>query len=205
VNLTRLLASATALSLAFSLSACVGDPGRPAGSETLESTAMPTAEPAPVETPIETFAMPADCTEILPPARVDALAAQGITLSGGPGSELGPYLPDPTREELAGGISCFYEDEVLPNFATFTISVAPLSPQSRPGIIADFQAQGLNETTTSAGFDVYWILGDEEDRSALHNVLTPDAWVSVVALVGGQANHDEAVVIADDVIDAVYN
>lgn len=202
----RLLASAAALALVLGLAACASEAEEPTVVETPDMTASPepteTAEPEPVA---EVFTMPADCTEILPAARVDAFLAQGISLVGGPGTEIGTtYLPEPTREEAAGGISCFFEDAARPNFATFTISVAPVSTANRAQIVTDLTAQGLNEGETANGDATFWIIGDEQGRSAVHNVVTDDAWVSVVTAIGGQVFYDEAVVVADDVIGVVY-
>jgi hypothetical protein len=205
MNLTRLRASSAALALAIALSGCAGSGDPTVGVDPAEPTSAPeVTQPIDAEVDSKTFTMPADCTEILPVSRADALAAQGITLVGGPGAEFEEYLPEPTREELAGGMSCFWEDAARPNFATFTISVAPVSSANRDQIIADLSAQGLNVGATSAGFETFWISGDEQGRSAVHNVVTPDAWVSVVTLIGGPVFYDEAVVIADEVISAVY-
>lgn len=203
----RLLSSATALALALALVGCASEPEEPAAVETVE----PTAEPAPVETtepaPVEqTFAMPADCTAIIPEERVDSFADQGITLVGGPGTEIGAtYLPEPTREEAAGGISCFYEDATRPNIAAFTLSVAPVSTANRAQVVTDLTAQGLNTGATENGDATFWVLGDEEGPGAVHHVITDDAWVSVVTLLGGEVFYEEAVVIAADILDVVYN
>lgn len=204
---SRLLASAAALALVLGLAACANEAEEPTVVETPEATptAEPTetSEPEPVE---ETFAMPADCTAILPEARVDALLGQGISLVGGPGTDIGAtYLPEPTREEAAGGISCFYEDAARPNIAAFTISVAPISVSNRAQVVTDLTAQGLNEGSTANGDATFWVLGDEQGPGAVHHVITDDAWVSVITLLGGQVFYDEAVVIADEVLDVVYN
>ena len=62
----------------------------------------------------------------------------------------------------------------------------------------------LNEGQTADGHATFWIIGDEQGRSAVHNVITDDAWVSVVTAIGGQVFYDEAVVVADDVLGVVY-
>jgi hypothetical protein len=207
MNPTRLLASAAALALALGLAACGSGSEQPTAIETPD----PTVEPMPTETdapaPAEkTFAMPQDCTAILPQTRVSALAAQGITLVGGPGTAIGStYLPEPTREEAAGGISCFFEDAARPNFAMLTISVAPVSAATRAQIVSGLTEQGLNQGATADNNATFWVLGDEQGRSAVHHVLTGEAWISVVSLFGGEVFYDEAVVLANDVISAVYN
>lgn len=203
----RLLSSATALALALGLAGCASEPEEPAAVETVEPTVEPgpveTSEPAPVE---QTFAMPTDCTAILPETRVESFLDQGIVLVGGPGTEIGAtYLPEPTREEAAGGISCFYEDEARPNIAAFTLSVAPVSTATRAQIVTDLTAQGLNAGATANGDATFWILGDEEGPGAVHHVITDDAWISVITLLGGEVFYDEAVVIAGDILDVVYN
>lgn len=204
---SRLLASAAALVLVLGLAACANEAEEPTVVETPQAT--PTAEPTETSEPepvAEAFAMPSDCTAILPEARVDALLGQGISLVGGPGTDIGAtYLPEPTREEAAGGISCFYEDAARPNIAAFTISVAPVAVSNRAQIVTDLTAQGLNEGDTARGDATFWVLGDEQGPGAVHHVITDDAWVSVITLLGGQVFYDEAVVIADEVLDVVYN
>jgi len=203
---TRLLASAAALVMALGLPACSAEAEEPTVVETPDATSSPepteTAEPEPVA---EVFAMPADCTAVLPQARVDALAAQGITLVGGPGAEFEEYLPEPTREEAAGGISCFFEDAARPNVSALTVSVAPVATATRAQIVTDLTAQGLNEGQTADGDATFWVLGDEQGPGAVHNVITDDAWVSVVNLYGGQVFYDETVLIASEVLDTVYD
>lgn len=204
---TRLLASSAALALVLGLAACATEPEGPAAAPTGGPAPAPTAtETTPPEAEPETFTMPADCTAILPQERVDALLEQGIALVGGPGTDIGAtYLPEPTREEAVGGISCFYEDEARPNIATFTISVAPMSPSTRAQVITDLTAQGLNEGATASGDATFWVTGDENGPGAVHNVITTDAWVSVITTIGGQVFYDEAVVIASEVLDVVYD
>lgn len=204
---TRLLSSAAALALALGLAGCASEPEQPAVVETIEPTVEPTAEPTAAPAPVElTFTMPADCTAILPDARVDSFLDQGIALVGGPGTEIGAtYLPEPTREEAAGGISCFYEDEARPNIAAFTLSVAPVSTATRAQIVADLTAQGLNTGATANGDATFWVLGDEQGPGAVHHVITDDAWVSVITLLGGEVFYEEAVVIAGDILDVVYD
>jgi len=203
---TRLLASAAALVMALGLAACSAEAEEPTVVETPDATSSPepteTAEPEPVA---EVFAMPADCTAVLPQARVDALAAQGITLVGGPGAEFEEYLPEPTREEAAGGISCFFEDAARPNVSALTVSVAPVATATRAQIVTDLTAQGLNEGQTADGDATFWVLGDEQGPGAVHNVITDDAWVSVVNRYGGQVFYDETVLIASEVLDTVYD
>lgn len=204
---TRLLAGSAAMLLVFGLAACAPESERPGvidtGVPSPEPTAVETTQPEPEP---ETFAMPDDCTVILPPARVEDFLAQGIELVGGPGTEIGAtYLPEPTGEESAGGISCFFEDIARPNIAVFTISVAPLVPSVRTEVITDLTAQGLNEGQTASGDVTYWVIGDEKGRSAVYNIITNEAWISVVTAYGGQVFYDEAVIVADDVVDIVYN
>ena len=90
--------------------------------------------------------MPSECSGILPPERIASFEAQGLILLGGPGGLYGEdYLLDPTPEEAAGGITCIWGDELIPE-STVTVSVAPLSPQTRSGVVEELISQGLNET-----------------------------------------------------------
>ena len=111
----------------------------------------PDASPEPTDTPIvAAFTMPDDCASMLPQARIDSFEAQGLILLGGPGGVYGEdYLLDPTPEEAAGGISCIWGDELVPE-STVTISVAPLRADTRAGIVEELIGEGLTETRRRA-------------------------------------------------------
>jgi hypothetical protein len=146
--------------------------------------------------------MPADCLSILPQSRQDAFAAQNLTLLGGPGGQFPQYYADPTPEERAGGISCIWGDEAVPE-STITVSVAPLSTSTRSHVVDDLISQGLNEAVLDDGIS-YAQLGDEISAPAILNIVRDDSWVSIIEALGGEAFFDEAVELASEVADQVY-
>jgi len=194
---SRLLASTAAAVLVIGLAACA-----PVESEEPVTKPSASAVPEPVETPTaepEVFTMPADCTAILPPERVTAITEQNLALLGGPGSLYGDdYSPDDTPEETAGGISCVWAEEGG-DFSSLQISVAPLSTSTRGAIISELSTQGLNEVILEDGSLTYGVVGDNANAPAQYNLLTDDAWVSVINAFGGDAFFDEAVVLANEV------
>jgi hypothetical protein len=160
--------------------------------------------PEPTETPTdEPFAMPSECAGILPTERIASFEAQGLILLGGPGGLYGEdYLLDPTPEEAAGGITCIWGDELVPE-STVTVSVAPLSAQTRSGIVEELITQGLNETQLEDAIS-YSRLGDEVSSPAIVNVLRHDSWISVIEALGGEAFLEEALTICDEVAAQVH-
>ena len=159
--------AATAIAL---LSGCAG--GDPTTPERLEhpdgQLAGSRADRRP--RPSESFAMPADCASMLPAERIDSFEAQGLVLLGGPGGLYGEdYLLDPTPEEAAGGITCIWGDELVPE-STVTVSVAPLRADTRSGIVEELIDQGLNETPLEDAI-TYSRVGDEVSSPAIINVL----------------------------------
>jgi hypothetical protein len=192
--------AAIAVALALCLAACGGEPTPTPTAQPTESS-TPTA--APTQAPAErTFTMPSDCLGILPQSRQDALEAQGLVLLGGPGGQYEQYYADPTPEEQAGGISCIWGDEAVPE-STVTVSVAPLSAQSRASVVDNLIAQGLNEATLDDGIS-YAQIGDDNSAPAVLNIVRDDSWVSVIQALGGEAFFDEAVELAGEVSDQVY-
>ncbi len=170
---------------------------------TTEPTETSTPTPEPTESPaVRTFTMPADCLGILPQSRQDTFASQNLTLLGGPGGQFEQYYADPTPEERAGGISCIWGDEAVPE-STITVSVAPLSTATRGAVIDNLIAQGLNEATLDDGIS-YAQLGDENSAPAILNIIRDDSWVSVIEALGGEAFFDEAVELAAEIADQVY-
>lgn len=189
-----------ALAVAVSLAACGGEP--PA-EPTEEPTQTPTPTSEPTEAPGErTFTMPTDCLGILPQSRQDSFASQNLVLLGGPGGQFEHYYADPTPEELAGGISCIWGDEDVPE-STITVSVAPLTASTRATVVDNLIAQGLNEATLDDGIS-YAQLGDEVSAPAILNIIRDDSWVSIIEALGGEAFFDEAVELASEVADQVY-
>jgi len=174
-----------------------------------EPTATPDA-PVPVETPTSTptpeprvFSLPDSCNAIFPQSRVDSWESEGIVLLGGPDGKYGnAYLNDKTPEERAGGISCIwgYEDSEV---SSYTVSVAPLTQETRPDIVESFTEQGLNEATDVSG-TVFAVQGDTTLNPAVFNRLLGQGWVSVIATIGGPESYAESVAIADEVTELVY-
>ncbi|WP_439563664.1 hypothetical protein [Microcella sp.] len=199
----RLLAGTAALILVGGLAACAPteEPVAEEPTPTPTPTEVETTEPEPSDL---TFAMPVDCTTILPQSRLDAFAAQSLALLGGPGSVYGDdYFFDPTPEQLAGGISCVYAQDGVDQ-SSVLISVAPVSTANRATIINDLTAQGLNEATTPDGAFTYGQQGDESLAPAIYNVVTQESWISVISSLGGPAFYEEAVVLAGEVAAQVY-
>lgn len=199
----RILVGTAVAALVVGLSGCAGDEEPVAEEETPEPvpTAVETEEPEPA--PL-VFAMPADCTTILPASRVQSLGEQNLELLGGPGSVYGDeYFFDPTPEQLVGGISCVWAEDGL-DLSSLLVSVAPLSASTRPGVVNDLVAQGLNEGTTADGAITFGQFGDEAAAPAIINVIRDESWISVISAFGGQVFYDEAVAIAQDVAAQVY-
>jgi hypothetical protein len=189
-----------AVAMALSLAACVGAPQT---EPTEEPTETSTPTPEPTETSSDrVFSMPEDCHGILPQARQDALASEGLILLGGPGGQFEQYFADPTPEEQAGGISCIWGDEDVPE-STVIISVAPLSAATRANVVDNLLAQGLNEAVLEDGIS-YAQLGDDNSAPAILNIVRDDSWISVIEALGGEAFFDEAVELAGEVADQVY-
>lgn len=187
------------VAMAITLAACVGEPPAGPTAEPTEIT-TPTSQPTPTAA-ARVFTMPQDCRGVLPQQRQDALAAQGLVLLGGPGGKFEQYYADPTPEEQAGGISCIWGDENVPE-STVTISVAPLSDGTRGGVIDALIDQGLNEAVLDDGIS-YAQLGDD-NKPAILNIVRDDSWISVIQALGGEAFFDEAVELATEVADQVY-
>ncbi len=189
-----------ALAIAVSLAACTGEPEADPTDEPTQ-TPTPTSEATDAPT-VRTFTMPDDCLGILPQARQDAFASQGLTLLGGPGGQFEQYYADPTPEERVGGISCVWGDEDVPE-STVTVSVAPLSASNRATVVDNLIGQGLNEATLDDGIS-YAQLGDENSAPAILNIIRDDSWVSIIEALGGEAFFGEAVELAGEVADQVY-
>ncbi len=200
----RFLTGSAAVALVIALSACAAEEEPVAEPEAPEPvpTIVESEQPA-VEAP-RVFAMPADCTTILPQERLDSFASQNLELLGGPGSVYGDdYFFDPTPEQFIGGISCVYAEDGS-DLSSLLISVAPISPSTRAGVVNDLAAQGLNEDTTDDGAVTYSQFGDETAAPAVFNIIRNDSWISVISAFGGQLFYDEAVMIADEVAGEVY-
>jgi hypothetical protein len=208
--------STSALALVFvpltlaigTLAGCAATP-TPTAEPTASETTAPTVEPTtPVVT--ETFSMPADCTEILPPSTIAGFEDSGIIALAGPGGKYGNELiTEPTPEMDAGGISCYFGvDNEDPNLLTvnYLISAVSLDSAARAEVIADLSAQGLSEATDERGDVSFGILGGGQGQStANYNVIAADSWISVISSFGGEDAFLAAVELANDVHVANYN
>jgi hypothetical protein len=196
----RILAIPLILAAGITLAACTGAPeAAPTASETSTPAPAPTETEAPAPT---VFQLPADCTTVLPETRQQAFAADGIDLLGGPGGMYPDYYADPTPEEQAGGISCVWGDEDAPE-TTLTVSIAPLSGDTRGLIVDDLIAQGLNEAEVDGGIS-YAQIGDDNSAPAVLNILRADSWISVVQATGGEDAFNQAVQLADEAAGQAY-
>lgn len=177
----------------------------PTATETSSPSAAPTT---PAVT--ETFAMPADCSKILPPKTMSTFESDGIIVLAGPGGKYGNELiTDPTPEMVAGGISCYFGiDNEDPNLlqVSYLISAVALDDAGRTDVIADLTAQGLLEATDERGDVSFGILGGSEGQTtANYNVIAADSWISVISSDGGEEAFLSAVELANDVHIANYN
>ena len=186
--------------LGLALTACGGQaPPTPTAPPTDAASGAPTPSEAPAD---QVFTLPDDCTQLLPESRQQAFADQGLTLLGGPGGKYEQYYADPTPEEEAGGISCIWGDEDVPQ-SIVTVSVAPLSTGTRGATVDSLLAQGLNEAVIDDGIS-YAQIGDEVSAPAVLNILRDDSWISVIEALGGEAFFDEAVQLAGEAASQVY-
>jgi len=185
--------------LALVLSGCATEQLPPPAPEQTE--VAPSVEPtvAPL-----VFTLPQDCESILPETRLEKFAELGLVLLGGPGGKYGTdYLADQTPEEQLGGITCIWGFDSS-DLSSVTVSVAPLSADTRAQALDGFATQGLEEVLTESTAS-YNQTGDPEEMPAVTNVLREESWISVIKTVGGDAEFDEAVAIAGEAASAAYN
>jgi hypothetical protein len=202
IRSTTALVAITASAL-LTLAACAPANESTASTRKPSASPTPTASTTPTSTP-KKFTVPSDCgAGILPQARLDAFAAQGLILLGGPGGKFGTdYLLDPTPEENAGGITCIWGMDAS-NQSRFTVSVAPLTAINRSSIVDSLLSQGLNPGTDGSA-NTFSQQGDAEREPAILNVLRHDSWISVISTIGGPAEAEDAKKIADQVASVVY-
>lgn len=180
----------------------------PSATATPTTTESSTPEPTPVDN--GTFTMPTDCSGVLPADRAAALESEGIVLLAGPGGIYGlELITDPTPEMLAGGISCYYgyDSEDVNQLKIYSVvSVAPLTAANTDAIVGDLVGQGMNASTDEVGNATYSILGDSDTNvPAQYNLMTGEAWISVISILGGETFYRENVVIAGETLGNVYN
>lgn len=191
--------------LVLAIAGCSGpqvEEGVAVPTETPEPT--PTAPPVTGEQPVSyRFVAPTTCEELLPASRLDAFAADGLELLGGPGGVYGTdYFAEPTPEEQVGGITCVWGDEQRPQ-TTLTISVAALSAATRAQVVADLVAQGLNEAQIGNAIS-YGVVGDDVSAPCVLNLVRTESWISVLGALGGEDNFMHATQLAEEVRSQVY-
>lgn len=199
----RVTATISAVLLGALLVGC-GQQGAPEARQ----SPGPSVEPSPSQTEapvVKMFTLPADCADILPASRLEQFEAAGDVLLGGPGGLYGDeYLLEPSPEQSAGGITCIWGPPDT-EISSVTVSVAPLTADSREEIVDDLVVtQGLNETA-GEGITYYWKLGDRDDHPAILNALTDDSWISIIKTIGGIDSYAEAEKIAAEVHEQVYS
>jgi len=194
-----------AVLLLVALSGCTPTVAPTTAPSTSESAAPtePTVEPT---TPVVTksFTMPADCTEILPPANVAKFESNGIVLLAGPGGKYGDELiTDPTPETVAGGISCYFgvdNEDLNALTVSYLVSAVSLDATTRTDVIADLTAQGLVQSTDERGDISFGVLGGSGGQTtANYNIIAVDSWISVISSKGGEKAFLAAVKLADAV------
>ena len=194
-RLTLLAAAALVAALAGCTTGPTAQP--PAAPPSIEPSAS-----SPAVAPV-TFVQPQDCaSDILPTERLDTFDDLGLILLGGPGGKYGTdYSADPTPEEQLGGISCIWGFDAS-DISSITISVAPLSEDTRQQALDDFATQGLVEELTES--TAIYSKAGSDDEPSITNVLREDSWISVLTTVGGAENATESLTIADEVAAQVY-
>ncbi len=206
---SRLVSALAAGLLAVGLGACADQPAEapePIAEPTTAPEPEPTTEPEPEPEPEPelVFTMPTDCTEILPAARVASLEAQNLQLLGGPGSIYGDdFFFDETPEQLVGGISCVWGQEGV-DLSTILLSVAPLNAATRAQTIDDLIAQGYIAYDRDDSSLAYGLIGDAGGPPAIYNLITNDAWFSMLNSLGGQAGFDESILLTEELRGVAY-
>ena len=146
-----------------------------------------------VDEPVEReFRLPDGCREILPEPAIDKLTSGEIDLLRGPGSWATEmvYPAGPSPQEERGGISCLFGN--VDETRTYTISVAPMTQNTRAEVIDSLLAQKLNTGQTLDGALTYWIQGDQDNVPAIFNAVYQDAWFEVLIFPGGRIAYEEA-------------
>ncbi|MDP4586355.1 MAG: hypothetical protein NWS64_03535 [Microbacteriaceae bacterium] len=199
----RLLAPAVLLGVTLAGCASTAEPTTAPTTTESASPSEPTVEPTtPVVT--ETFAMPADCTEILPPANIAKFESDEIVLLAGPGGKYGDELiTDPTPETVAGGISCYFgvdNEDINALSVSYLVSAVSLDATTRAEVISDLTAQGLVQSTDERGDISFGVLGGSAGQTtANYNIVAVDSWISVISSKGGEKAFLSAVKLADAV------
>jgi len=160
------------------------------------------APPPPPEAPKEFF-LPRTCVDILTPEVFAQLTEEPVLLLRGPGSGSDePVYPDGSPQEELGGISCYFGD--IDETMTYTLSIAPVTPDNRAGVIDGLLEQKFNVDQTPSGALIYSIQGDEFSTPATYNTLHQDAWYEVLVSPGGRLSYEQAEKLARNMREHTY-
>ena len=137
------------------------------------------------------FYLPNTCLDLLPVDVYRELTREPVLLLRGPGSDSpDPVYPDGSPQEELGGISCYFGD--IEETMTYTLSIAPVTPDNRAGVIDGLLEQKYLVSQTATGALIYSILGDEISTPATYNTLYQDAWYEVLVIPGGRLSFEQA-------------
>jgi hypothetical protein len=151
----------------------------------------------------KSFFLPTNCQDILSFEMFERLTAEPVQLLRGPGSGTDePVYPDGSPQEELGGISCYFGD--IEETMTYTLSIAPVTPENRAGVIDGLLEQKYRVDQTSSGVLVYSIVGDEFSTPATYNTLHPDAWYEVLVSPGGFLSFEQAERLGQAMRDHTY-
>lgn len=157
---------------------------------------------APPEAPKEFF-LPTTCTDILPPGVYQELTEEAVTLLRGIGSgSPEPVYSDGSPQEELGGISCYFGD--IDETMTYTLSIAPVTPANRAGVIDGMVEQKFNVDQTPSGALIYSIQGDEFSTPATFNTLHQNSWYEVLVSPGGPLAFEQAAALGQAMRDHTY-
>lgn len=158
--------------------------------------------PPPPEAPKEFF-LPATCIDILTPEVYLQLTEEPVLLLRGPGSgSPDPVYPDGSPQEELGGLSCFFGD--ADETMSYTLSIAPVTPDNRAGVIDGLLEQKFNVDQTASGALIYSIQGDEFSTPATYNTLHQEAWYEVLVSPGGALSYEQAEKLARAMREHTY-
>jgi hypothetical protein len=158
--------------------------------------------PPPPEAPKEFF-LPATCIDILTPEVYLQLTEEPVLLLRGPGSgSPDPVYPDGSPQEELGGLSCFFGD--ADETMSYTLSIAPVTPDNRAGVIEGLLEQKFNVDQTASGALIYSIQGDEFSTPATYNTLHQEAWYEVLVSPGGALSYEQAEKLARAMREHTY-
>lgn len=197
---------ATLLACAMVVSGCSGSSEEGGTQEpTIDvDTGEDTTDDVVVEPPVEkVFFLPDTCRDLMSAEAYEKLTTAPNQLLRGPGADTDePVYPDGSPQEELGGISCFFGD--MDETRTYTLSIAPVTPDNRALVIEGLLEQKLNVDQTPSGALVYSIQGDDTSTPATYNTLFPEAWYEVLVSPGGRISAEEAAALAKAMRDHTF-